>query len=87
MSLPALGRVDTGDALWALCAIQAVGYAGIYLITPWPLLAHLNSSVDRLWLHLAPSLLLAALIGCFSLSGREFDVQTRGDETTSSSDA
>jgi hypothetical protein len=58
-------RVSICGPLWLLCACQTVGYALIYLITPHDLRRHIASSVDRLLLHLVPTLLLAALIGTF----------------------
>jgi hypothetical protein len=58
-------RIAICYPLWLLCAIQLIGYVGIYIITPLPLLRHLATSVDRLTLHLVPTLLLASLLGTF----------------------
>lgn len=51
--------------LWLLCGAQLGGYLLIYTITFWPIEQHIGSSVDRLTLHLAPCLLLGALVGTF----------------------
>ena len=59
-------RLHPARPLWLLAGIQLCGYIGIYMITPSALPAHIISSVDRLTLHVAPTLLLAALISCFS---------------------
>ena len=59
-------RIRPARPLWLLAGIQLCGYIGIYMITPSALPAHIISSVDRLTLHVAPTLLLAALISCFS---------------------
>jgi hypothetical protein len=45
-----------------VCAMVAVGYYAVYLVTPYELQWHLESSLPRLYLHLWPaSLLLAGL--------------------------
>jgi hypothetical protein len=51
--------------LWLLGGLQMFGYVLIYLITPKPIQVHLDSSVDRLTLHLVPTLLMAALLATF----------------------
>ncbi|HEV2473903.1 MAG TPA: hypothetical protein VGS41_14605, partial [Chthonomonadales bacterium] len=61
------GRCNVTRPVWLVCALQLTGYLVVCLITPHPLEWHLATSVDRLWLHVVPALLLAALI-C-SLSG------------------
>ncbi len=58
-------RIRLARPLWLLAGIQICGYIGIYMITPSALPAHIISSVDRLTLHVAPTLLLAALLSCF----------------------
>ena len=60
-----LRRMTVCIPIWIVCGIQLFGYLLIYVITPHPLIPHLASSVDRLTLHLAPSLVMAALIGTF----------------------
>jgi hypothetical protein len=62
-------KVRVCTPLLLLCALQISGYLFIYVITYWPLLVHLETSVDRLSLHLVPVLLLAALIGSFYKPG------------------
>lgn len=52
--------------LWAMATLQLGGYLGVYMITNAPVAVHVSSSVDRLVLHLAPTLLYAALLGCFA---------------------
>lgn len=52
--------------IWIMAALQLCGYLGIYMITNAPVAIHVNSSVDRLVLHLAPTLLYATLLGCFA---------------------
>ena len=59
-------RVALAHPLWLLAGIQTIGYIGIYMITPAALPAHIISSVDRLTLHITPTLLLAALLSCFA---------------------
>lgn len=61
-------RFARADAAWQLAGVQLVGYIGIFLVTPLPLVWHVTNSVDRLTLHLIPLLLLAALISCFGRS-------------------
>jgi hypothetical protein len=51
--------------------LQACGYTLIYLITPHALSWHLATSMDRLLLHLAPTLLLGALLTCFPTPASE----------------
>lgn len=58
-------RIAAATPLWTLCGLQLTGYIAIYLITPQPVISHLNSSLGRLLLHLAPTLILAALLSSF----------------------
>ncbi len=59
-------RLALTGPLWLFAGVQFCGYIGIYMITPSALPAHIISSVERLTLHVAPLLLLAALISCFA---------------------
>lgn len=59
-------RLAMTGPLWLFAGVQFCGYIGIYMITPSALPAHIISSVERLTLHVAPLLLLAALISCFA---------------------
>jgi hypothetical protein len=52
--------------MWLFVTFQFVGYVIVYLMTPYPIQWHLGSSVDRLFLHLTPTAIMAALIACFS---------------------
>jgi len=61
-------RVSLSGPLWLLSLFQLLGYTGIYLITPASLAFHIGSSIERLVLHIAPDLLLAALLACFGPS-------------------
>lgn len=58
-------RVCDSVPLWLLALFQFAGYIGIYLITPYSLAWLVGSSLDRLILHVAPTLLLASLLACF----------------------
>jgi hypothetical protein len=58
-------RIAVCTPLWLLCAAQLAGYVLIYLITPHALQEHIGSSVERLTLHVVPTILLASLIASF----------------------
>lgn len=64
-------RVTPCIPLWLFGGLQLLGYLGIYLITPFDLHKHIESSIDRLILHVVPLMLLAALIGSFARSDSE----------------
>lgn len=66
-------RVWLSGPLWLLSLFQLLGYTGIYLITPGSLAFHIGSSIERLVLHIAPNLLLAALLACFGPSLQKTD--------------
>ena len=56
-------RRRAGDApVAAVLGLVALAYAAVYVLTPQPLDWHLTWSLDRLLLHLYPSLLLAAAL-------------------------
>jgi hypothetical protein len=76
-------RIALCNPLWLLAGLQVLGYIGIYLITPASLPAHVGSSVERLVLHVVPTLLLASLLGCFASSST---LQAK-DSTRHTSDA
>ncbi len=53
---------------WLLAATHFAGAAAAYLVTPANPALHLDRSLDRLWLHVAPAVLLATL---FALHGQD----------------
>lgn len=54
-------RAGDGPVATVLCLV-ALAYAAVYVLTPQPLDWHLTWSLDRLLVHLYPSLLLAAAL-------------------------
>lgn len=63
LALPLMvpGRPRLGRHEWAvggLVALTALGYYGVYLLTPWDLAWHLDASLQRLMVQLWPTLLL-----------------------------
>lgn len=54
-------------AVWLILALQCGAYAAAYLVSPWPVPALINSTVDRLLLQAAP--LAGPLIGWHWASG------------------
>lgn len=48
--------------IMAILVFQWIGYFAIYLITPHNLANHINTSYERLLLHLYPSILMAAFL-------------------------
>lgn len=66
--------------LWSLVGFLLLFYTGIYLITPHNLHWHILTSMDRLILQMAPVLLLAAFLSCFSILNA-----SRGEDTIISS--
>jgi hypothetical protein len=53
-------RRRSGATLGAGVALALVGFAGVYLLTPYPLALHLTLSFDRLVVGLWPTLIIAA---------------------------
>jgi hypothetical protein len=58
-------RARICNPLWSLCAVQFAAYVCIYVVTWKPMLFHMQTSADRLLLHLVPTALLASLVATF----------------------
>jgi hypothetical protein len=53
---------------WTTAGLALLGYFPVYLITTWTLQLHLETSLDRLYLHIYPSALLAFAVGIARLN-------------------
>jgi len=71
-----------GFAGLLILGIVLAGYYAVYLITPIPLQVHLDSSLDRLLIHLWPSflLVLSLMARSKSLSGSCSDTPGEGEQ-------
>jgi hypothetical protein len=58
----ALRRRSRVGVLWLTAGFQVMGYTLIYFITPHDIHWHIQTSMDRLLLHVAPLLLLACTV-------------------------
>ena len=75
-------RSQGGFAGLSILGIVLAGYYAVYLITPIPLQDHLDSSLDRLLIHLWPSflLVLSLMARSKSLSGSCSDTPGEGGQ-------
>lgn len=72
LAIPVSARLGLRFAvpLLLMCVAHLIGITTAYLITPLDVSLHLSRSLDRLLLHLAPTLLLATLIALAAMGKR-----------------